>query len=67
MIEKKIWKILIPLIDAVRWQLYKMANSPTTFPLPILQINFEFLITSNWPSNNDTEFKILILFHSIPN
>ncbi len=41
---------MLPLIDAVRVQLYNMANSPNIFPFPIVQSTLPFLLTSTWPS-----------------
>lgn len=44
--------VLIPLIVAVRLQLYKMANSPNTFPDVIVLKYLFSLLTSTRPSEN---------------
>jgi len=41
---------ILPFIDAVRVQLYKIANSPNTRPGPIVVNTFVCLLTSTVPS-----------------
>lgn len=53
-IKKK--KICIPLIVAVRLQLYKMANSPNTLPDVIVLRYLFSLLTSTRPSKNINKF-----------
>lgn len=46
----------LPVTEAVRVQLYRMASSPNTFPWPMVQSFFPCLVTSTIPSE-DGEFK----------